>query len=116
MKHLQENHAITTNTACLGIVGAPCLVDRMFAVHAGSRGFDSHQRHMSEQFFRSNRQGYQHTLCSELENSGIRMAVGDCSVTDFRDKGREAGSQSHKAQFKVLNQACHQGIKSVSAQ
>ena len=40
--------------------GAPGLVDRVFAVHAGSRGFDSHRRHMSERFFRSNRPGYPH--------------------------------------------------------
>ena len=31
---------------------------------------------MSERFFRSNR-----PVCSELENSGIRVVVGDCSVT-----------------------------------
>ena len=28
----------------------PGLVDRVFALHAGSRGFDSHQGHMSEDF------------------------------------------------------------------
>ena len=41
---------------------------------------------MSEQFFRSNRLGYQHPVSSELENSGIRVAVGDCicSVTERR--------------------------------
>ena len=63
---------------------APGLVDRVFVVHAGSRGFDSHRRHMSERFFRSNRPGYQHPVCSERENSGIRVAVGDCSVTERR--------------------------------
>ena len=47
--------------------GALGLVDRVFAVHAGSRGFMSHRRHMSERFFRSNRQGYPHPVCSELE-------------------------------------------------
>ena len=62
--------------------GAPGLVDRVFAVHAGSRWFDSHRRHMSERFFRSTRPGYPHPVCSELENSGIR--VGDCSVTKRR--------------------------------
>ena len=56
----------------------------MFAVHAGSRGFDSHRRHMSKRFFRSNRPGYPHPVCSVLENSGIRVAVGDCSVTERR--------------------------------
>ena len=33
----------------------PGLVDRVLALHAGSRGLDSHRGHMSEQFFRSNR-------------------------------------------------------------
>ena len=56
-------------------------MDRVLALHAGSRGFDSHRGHMSERFFRSNRPGYPHPGSSELENSGIRVAVGDCSVT-----------------------------------
>ena len=43
-----------------------------------------HRGHMSEQFFRSNRPGYPHPVSSELENSGIRVAVGDCSVTEHR--------------------------------
>ena len=59
-------------------------MDRVLALHAGSRGFDSHQGHMSERFFRSNRPGYPHPVSSELENSGIRLAVGDCSVTERR--------------------------------
>ena len=59
-------------------------MDRVLALHAGSRGFDSHRGHMSEQFFRSNRPGYPHPVSSELENSGIRVAVGDCSVTERR--------------------------------
>ena len=37
---------------------------------------------MSERFFRPNRPGYPHPVSSELENSGIREAVGDCSVTE----------------------------------
>ena len=37
---------------------------------------------MSERFFRPNRPGYPHLVSSELENSGIRVAVGDCSVTE----------------------------------
>ena len=37
---------------------------------------------MSERFFPSNRPGYPHPVSSELENSGIRVAVGDCSVTE----------------------------------
>ena len=39
---------------------------------------------MSERFFRSNRPGYPHPVSSELENSGIEVAVGDCSVTERR--------------------------------
>ena len=60
----------------------PGLVDRVLALDAGSRGFDSHRGHMSEWFFRSNRPGYPHPVSSELENSGIRVAVGDCSVNE----------------------------------
>ena len=56
----------------------------MLALHAGSRGFDSHRGHMSERFFRSNRPGYPHPVSSELENSGIRVVVGDSSVTERR--------------------------------
>ena len=37
---------------------------------------------MSERFFQSNRPGYPHPVISELENSGIRVAVGDCIVTE----------------------------------
>ena len=39
---------------------------------------------MSERYFRSNRPGYPHPVSSELESSGIRVAVGDCSVTERR--------------------------------
>ena len=59
-------------------------MDRVLALHAGSRGFDSHRGHMSERFFQSNRPGYPHPVSSELEKSGIRVAVGDCSVTERR--------------------------------
>ena len=59
-------------------------MDRVLALHAGSRGFDSHRGHMSERFFRSNRPGYLHPVSSELGNSGIRVAVGDCSITGRR--------------------------------
>ena len=62
--------------------GEPGLVDRVLALHAGSRGFDSQWGHMTERFFRSNRPGYPHPVSSELENSGIRVAVCDCSVTE----------------------------------
>ena len=63
-------------------MGGPGLVDRVLALHAGSRGFDSHRGYMSERFFQSNRPGYPHPVSSELENSGIRVAVGDCSATE----------------------------------
>ena len=56
-------------------------MDRVLALHVGSQEFDSRRRHMSERIFRSNRPGYPHPVSSELENSGIRVAVGDCSVT-----------------------------------
>ena len=59
-------------------------MDRVLALHTESRWFDSHRGHMSERFFRSNRPGYPHPVSSELENSGIRVAVGDCSVTERR--------------------------------
>ena len=64
--------------------GEPGLVDRVLALHAGSRGFNSHRGHVSERFFRSNRPGYPHPVSSELEISGIRVVVGDCSVTERR--------------------------------
>ena len=35
-------------------------------------------------WFQTNRPGYPHPVSSELENSGIRVAVGDCSVTERR--------------------------------
>ena len=35
-------------------------------------------------FFQFNRPGYLHPVSSELVNSGIRVAVGDCSVTERR--------------------------------
>ena len=60
--------------------GVPGLVDRVFALHAGSRGFNSHRRHLSKRFFRSSRPGYLHLVCSELENSHIR--VMQCHVGD----------------------------------
>ena len=54
----------------------------MLALHAGSRGFDSYWGHMSERYFWSNRPGYPHPVSSELENSGIIVAVGYCCVTE----------------------------------
>ena len=55
-------------------------MDRVLALHAGSHGFDSHRGHMSKRIIQSNRPGYPHSVSSELENSGIRVAAGDCSV------------------------------------
>ena len=59
-------------------------MDRVLALHAGSRGFDSHRGHMSERFFPYNGPEYPHPVSSERENSGIRVAIGDCSVTERR--------------------------------
>ena len=56
----------------------------MFVFHAGSRGLESYQWHMSKQFFRSNRPIYPNPVCSKLENGGIRVVVCDCSVTEHR--------------------------------
>ena len=71
--------------ACTGDKsGAPCLEDKVFVVQAGSRGFDYHRRHMSKRFFGSKRPGNPHPMCSELENSGIRVTVGDCRLTERR--------------------------------
>ena len=38
----------------------------------------------TERFYRFKRPGYPHPVCSELENNGIRVAVGDCSFTEHR--------------------------------
>ena len=61
-------------------------MDKGACLASGSRRFDSdsHRGHMSERFFRSNRPAYPRPVSSELENSGIRVAVGDCSVTEHR--------------------------------
>ena len=37
---------------------------------------------MSKRFFRSNRPGYPHPMWSKLDNSGIRVSVGDCNITE----------------------------------
>ena len=52
------------NKNLIPVSGEPGLVDRVLALHAGSRGFDSHRGHMSERFFRSNRPGYPHPVSS----------------------------------------------------
>ena len=56
---------------CKSESGVPGLVDTVFAAHGGSRGLDSHRQHMSERFFRSNRPGYLHPVCSELEKKVV---------------------------------------------
>ena len=38
----------------------------------------------TERFYRSNRPGYPHPVCSELETNGVRLAVGDCGVIEHR--------------------------------
>ena len=40
-----------THTQAIIISGESGLVDRVLALHAGSRRFDSHRGHMSERFF-----------------------------------------------------------------
>ena len=42
---------------------------------------------MFEWFFRPSRPGNPQPVCSELENSGMRVVVGDCSVTERRRRG-----------------------------
>ena len=61
--------------------GEPGLVDRVLTLHAGLTPTGGT---CPNDFFRSNRAGYPHQVSSELENSGIRVAVGDCSVTERR--------------------------------
>ena len=69
LDHAASQHIKEPNDRCMLIVnnGVPGLMDRVFAVHAGSRRFDSHRRQMSEKKFRSNRPRYPHQVCSELE-------------------------------------------------
>ena len=70
-------------------------MDRVLALHAGNRGFHSNRGHMSERFFRSNRPGYPHPVSPELENIGIRVAVGDCSVTERRRSPYQTSKTVH---------------------
>ena len=60
---------------CLEQSGEPGLVDRVLALHAGSRGFDSHRGHMSERFFRSNRPGYLHPVSWKIVVSEWRSVI-----------------------------------------
>ena len=68
---------------------------RVLALHKGNRGFDSHRGYMFGRFFRSNRSGYPYPMSSELENSGIRVAVGDCSVTERQRPPYQTGKTVH---------------------
>ena len=61
-----------------------CVLLNSMERRAWPSGFDSHRGHMSEWFFRSNRPGSLHPVSSELENSGIRVVVSDCGVTECR--------------------------------
>ena len=74
---LIQHITVQESTSIQWVCGEPGPVDRVLALHTGSRGFDSHWGHMSEQFFQSNRPGYPHPV-----SSGIRVAVGNCSVTE----------------------------------
>ena len=55
---------------------------RVFAIHVGSSAPTGGT--CPNNFFQSNRPGYPHPVCSELENGGIGVAVGDCCVTERR--------------------------------
>ena len=59
-------------------------MDRVLALHAESRGFDSHRGTCLNDFSDPIGQDIHTHVSSELENSGIRVAVGDCSVTECR--------------------------------
>ena len=58
------------------------LIHDRFSHLLGTKTHLSVEARVAYGFFRSNRPGYPHPMSSELENSGIRMAVGDCSVTE----------------------------------
>ena len=76
-------------------------VERGFAIHTGSRRFESLRRHMPERFFRSDRPGYPHPVCSELEimvserRSVIAVSLNNvkpaklckCAQTHYRHNG-----------------------------
>ena len=56
--------------------GSPCIQEVKGSTPTGGT--------CPNDFSRSNRPGYPHPVSSELENSGIRVAVDDCSVTERR--------------------------------
>ena len=64
--------------------GEPGLVDRVLALTQEIEGSNPTGGTCPNDFFRSNRPGYPHPVSSELESSGIRVAVGDCSVSERR--------------------------------
>ena len=59
----------------IGSSGEPGPVDRVLALHAGSRGFDSHRGHMSERIFRSNTPGYPHPVSLKIVVSEWRSVI-----------------------------------------
>ena len=61
--------------------GVPGLVDRVFGVHAGSRGFDSHRGTFLNNFSSPIDQDM-HTQCALSWGIMVSVAVGDCSVTE----------------------------------
>ena len=66
-----------THTHCYLPGGEPGLVDRVLALHAGSSRVRLPPGAHVRTIFRSSRPGYPHPVSSELENSGVRVAVGD---------------------------------------
>ena len=64
--------------------GESGLVDRVLACTQEVEGSTPTGGTCANDFFRSSRPGYPHPVISELENSGIRAAVGDCSFTEHR--------------------------------
>ena len=48
---LRPSLKTVSTTASKSVSGDPGLVDKVLALYAGSRGFDSHRGHMSEHFF-----------------------------------------------------------------
>ena len=86
-KHYKHNEDGRTAPGVCGNGSVPLShsgnVDTRIGIHTHMLP-GSHRGHMSERFFPSNRPGYPQPVSSELENSGIRVAVGDCSVSDRR--------------------------------
>ena len=70
---------------CVHSSGALGLVDRVGVCRSrGKSGVRLLPAAYVRTTFPIQRPRYPHRVCSELENSGIRMTVGDCSVTEHR--------------------------------